>query len=590
MDLHIAEDLHLTIDYVTKTAAILAQRRKGKTYTASVVAEELVKAGQPWVALDPTGAWWGLRAGANGSDIGGLPVVILGGQHGDAPLEPGSGRYVAELVVDVPGWYVLDMSLLDTRSAERAFATDFGEALIRRKRQPGKDFPMHLFVDEADMFAPQERDGQGDNRMLGAYQAIVRRGGLHGLGTTLISQRPALLNKSVLTQLDLLILLRLVAGQDQDAVEKNYVRRAGDKEQAAALMDSLASLRLGEAWVWEPGAEPPIFQRVQVRERTTFNSSATPKPGETRVEPRGLADVDLDAVKTAMEDAIERAKADDPAELRKRIRSLERELADRPTEPVEVPTVVEVNVEVPVIHPAAVAAIDRARANISAAVGSAQAALDAAETALELANTIPPSVAQRPAAPVLPPLPATPQRPPKPILAAVPVSGVPASTDDVRLGRAHRAVLITLARFSEGRSKRQIAAMAQVNAKGGHFGNVLSQLRTGGLIVGTGEGPYQITREGIDALGDAYEPLPTGDALLAWWMNQLGSAHQKILRVLVDAYPQAVDRSALADAVGVDAAGGHYGNVLSQLRTRVLIEGKSELRADDDFMAAITAL
>jgi hypothetical protein len=92
--------------------------------------------------------------------------------------------------------------------------------------------------------------------MLGAFQGIVRRGGLHGLGSTLISQRPALVNKSVLTQLDLLILLRLVAGNDQDAVDKNYIS-AVEHEGAARRADGLARVAaVGEAWFFEPGAEP----------------------------------------------------------------------------------------------------------------------------------------------------------------------------------------------------------------------------------------------------------------------------------------------------------------------------------------------
>src|SRR5438132_7878954 len=42
--LHISKDLSLPLEFATKTVAILAQRRKGKTYTASVIAEEMVAA------------------------------------------------------------------------------------------------------------------------------------------------------------------------------------------------------------------------------------------------------------------------------------------------------------------------------------------------------------------------------------------------------------------------------------------------------------------------------------------------------------------------------------------------------------------
>ena len=60
--LHISEDIALPLDTATQTIAILARKRVGKTYTASVLAEELIKAEIPLVVLDPTGAWWGLRA------------------------------------------------------------------------------------------------------------------------------------------------------------------------------------------------------------------------------------------------------------------------------------------------------------------------------------------------------------------------------------------------------------------------------------------------------------------------------------------------------------------------------------------------
>jgi len=110
-----------------------------------VIVEEMVATGIPFVALDPTGAWWGLRAGADGKGAG-FSVVILGGQHGDLPLERGAGKFVADLVVEQPGFYVIDFSLFPSAAAEREFATDFAERLYRRKAEPGRDFPLHLLV------------------------------------------------------------------------------------------------------------------------------------------------------------------------------------------------------------------------------------------------------------------------------------------------------------------------------------------------------------------------------------------------------------------------------------------------------------
>lgn len=42
--LHVSPDLRLPLDLITETAAIIAKRGVGKTYAASVITEELLKA------------------------------------------------------------------------------------------------------------------------------------------------------------------------------------------------------------------------------------------------------------------------------------------------------------------------------------------------------------------------------------------------------------------------------------------------------------------------------------------------------------------------------------------------------------------
>lgn len=606
--LRIASDLALPLDYVTKAVAIMAQRRKGKTYTGSVLAEELVRLSQPWAALDPTGAWWGLRAAADGEREG-LPVTILGGQHGDAPLDRTSGRVAAELVVDHPGWYVLDLSLLGSRAAERQFATDFGEALLRLKRQPGKDFPLHLFVDEADMFAPQEKE-TGEQRMLGAYQAIVRRGGLHGLGSTLITQRPALLNKSVLTQLDILILMRLVAGNDQDYVDKNYISRQASKEQRAEMMESLASLRIGEAWVWEPGADPSLFKRVQIRRRDTFNSSATPKPGEHRVEPKRLARVDLEVVTGALAEAIERVDSEDPAKLRARLAQLERERqADRAAHTAEIerleaalraqePTVIERHV----FDPELLARLETILTPSTELMAQLQDLLrwegEDGKLTRTLREDLPragagagDSAGDRPA-PRPPPghapvnqataarrraaLAVAPERPDPPSgrePGRAPVPGpAPAAGRRSKLGDgATRRMLAVLATHGPLPPARA-GFLAQISARKSTLRNTLSTLRTNGWI-NEGDGMIWPSDEGLEALGP-YEPLPTGTALLEYWRGQVGSGKVRaIFEVLLEAHPSEPTNDEIAEAADIDPGVSTLRNGLSTLRSLGVVEG-----------------
>src|SRR5262245_40158431 len=130
--LRISAELSLPLESATQTFAILAKRRVGKTYTASVMAEEFAKARLPFVVLDPTGAWWGLRSSADGKSEG-FPVVIIGGAHGDVPLEPTAGKVIAELVVEHPGFYIVDLSHTESDVQQDRFATDFAQRLYRLK-------------------------------------------------------------------------------------------------------------------------------------------------------------------------------------------------------------------------------------------------------------------------------------------------------------------------------------------------------------------------------------------------------------------------------------------------------------------------
>ena len=85
MKLKISDTLQLPIEFVTSTQAILAVKGAGKTYTASVQAEELLELGQQTVIIDPTGAWYGLKSSADGQRPG-FSIPIFGGEHADVPL------------------------------------------------------------------------------------------------------------------------------------------------------------------------------------------------------------------------------------------------------------------------------------------------------------------------------------------------------------------------------------------------------------------------------------------------------------------------------------------------------------------------
>lgn len=553
MTLNISPELRLPVDAVTSTFGILAKKGAGKSNAAVVMAEEMWDAGVPWVAVDPKGDWWGLRSSGDGKGPG-LPIVVFGGRHGDVPLEPTAGSLIADLVLEQRLTCVLDVSEF-SKADVRRFLFAFADRLYR---QADAD-PLHLFLEEAHEYLPQMVRGD-DANLVNAWQRIVKQGRFKGLGCTLVSQRSASLNKDVLTQVDTLIVLRTTSPQDRAAV-KAWVDVHSDHDE---MLDTLPSLADGEAWVWSPGAAEALV-RIKFRRRRTFDSGFTPKVGQARRAPATLADVDLAAIKEQMAETIEKAKADDPKELRRRVRELEKQLAERPAAE---PRVREV--QVPVV-PALV--VDLLKSQREALAAMADAVTDAIGRTLDAGEVTAPAPA---AAPVV----SRPKPTPRP--AASPRA--PADGDTAVTGPM-RKLLTVLATYGP-RTKRQLAMQAGYSAKGGGFNNPLSALRSGGLVE-RGD-PIVITDAGLAALGD-YDELPRGRALLDYWMGQLGGPEKKILQPLVDAWPNTMTKDELAAAAGYAPVGGGFNNPLSRLRTLELVTRGSEIGLTDDFAEAIAS-
>jgi hypothetical protein len=219
-------------------------------------------------------------------------------------------------------------------------------------------------------------------RLLGAMEDIAKRGRQRGLGICVISQRVADVNKSVTDLLETLLLFAVTGVRTRKALLE-WIDDHADPQQAKDVIATLSTLPPGECWIWSPGWLH-VLQRVQLNRIETFDSHATPAPGKSRTIPRTLADVDMAAIKEAMADTIERAKADDPRELHKRIRQLERQLADRPTAVTE-------RVEVPVVDDVTINRLEGALAGIEIAT-TGMAEKFAAEIAPLAHLRLPPSV------------------------------------------------------------------------------------------------------------------------------------------------------------------------------------------------------
>lgn len=564
MPLRLARGFSLPEDAVTQTFGILAVRGSGKTNTAVVMAEEMYAARQPFVVIDPVGVWWGLRATAQGSK--GLEIPVFGGRHADVPLERGAGQLIADLVVDERLTCVLDVSEF-SETDKIHFLRTFAERLYRRNTEP-----LHLFLEEADDYAPQ-RPMREQAHLLRAWENIVRRGRSRGLGITMITQRSAALNKNVLTQIETLIVLRTTSPNDRKAIA-GWVDYHGLGKD---MVESLPALETGEAWIWSP-SWLGTFERVKIRKRKTYDSSVTPTSGGRKAA--NLADVDLGAIEAQMKEAIERAKETDPKELRARIKELKREVnvlqtdRDFPTEPevrveireVTVPLLTdeqmqELRVMLQEMH--------RNSMNIEGAVGRAEMFLaEARRASLESIEA-----AAQPAREKI--LPTTPTAPSSEANMFGPLKRATATPQADGITRPQQSILNALARFEAARienpKRTMVAAVSGYSSKSSGFEKNISTLRTNGYIDYPQQGFLQLTDAGREVAETPDTPM-TQEELHQAFYRMVGTTKGGLLSIIISAYPKPLTREELADRSGYSVKSSGFEKNVSQLSSWGLIE------------------
>jgi hypothetical protein len=115
---------------------------------------------------------------------------------------------------------------------------------------------------------PQRVFGE-TGKVFNAVSNLVVMGRNRGLGVTLINQRASTINKDVLTQVDTLIAMRLVAPQDRKALKEwvEYHSAEGDFDK---FMESIGSMPTGQGWIWSPEFLG-VFKKIKIRERETFH-------------------------------------------------------------------------------------------------------------------------------------------------------------------------------------------------------------------------------------------------------------------------------------------------------------------------------
>jgi Helicase HerA, central domain len=514
----------LPTDALDDRIAIVGTAGSGKTYAAKGFVERLLDIGARVAIVDPLGVWWGLRASADGSTAG-YPVVVFGGRHADVPITAEKGSALGRMIACEALACVVDLSELGSNAARRRFMAAFSEALYEENEEP-----LHLVLDEADLWAPQ-RPIKGWEGLLGHIEEIVRRGRVRGFIPWLITQRPAVVHKDVLSQADILIAMKLTASQDRDAIGA-WIEGQADRQEGKRILGDLPRLQRGEGYLWAPGHG--ILDRATFPLIRTFDSSRTPKRGERLASPRTLAEVDLTAIIAALA-AVESEDPEKPKDNRRQVQ-LERELA-------------QAKARIELLEQENRALNSRLVSIAAFAAGTVPAIVD------DASHTAP-----RPKAEA---------KPPRPL--RIVTSNVPATFGD-SLHPAARKLLLALAQHAPARfTWGQAATLAGLKPSGGHFNAGRKSLRESGYIEETND-LLSATASGLKAAGEVPPAPSTPAERLALWCDRLPTPAPEMLRTLAAQGERYMEADELAAMLGKKSSGGHWNSGIALLRNNGLIE------------------
>lgn len=308
----------------------------------------------------------------------------------------------------------------------------------------------------------------------------------------------------------------------------------------------LTQLGDGEAFVLSP-QRLKLFSRMQMNNRTTFNSSATPRPGETAVVPKRLAPIDIKLLEMRMAETIEHTAANDPDQLKRRVRELETQLAaakrvsaapavaSKPVEVLVVPETLRVGIAELVDQ---TTGLQERVARMADQLQRLQKEAQSQRVSHDLTATM----SSRP-------LPARTGREQSGHAAPVPSApGIPTILKSIRVvggtmpsGLAR--VLSALIAYPAGLSREQLTVLTGYKRTTRDL--YLQQLqalqytaRNGDLLVAT--------TAGRAALPDS-QPLPRGKALRDHWLAKLPAGERRVLECLISVWPQSVSREELSD-------------------------------------------
>jgi uncharacterized protein len=570
---HAGHNVEMDIDTLIKTRLLIqANSGGGKSFLIRRMCEQLF-GHVPVIIIDPEGEFATLR-----EKFG----YVLVGKGGETPADPRSAKLVAHKLLELRASAVVDLYEMNP-SQRHLYVRLFSEAMIDAPKNLWR--PTIMVFDEAHTFAPEK--GAGESEASDAVTAFPTRGRKRRFCAVFATQRLGKLRKDASAEL----LNRLVGPTFEDVDLKRAAdllsipgdqRRAFDAEMR--VLDPGNFYALGRAIC----KERTLFKVGSVQtsheiEESKYGSEPPPTPEKIKGLLPQLADLPKQAENAAKTEA----------ELKAENRTLKLEIQQlKAAKPQAAVTKAEIK-EVSILT-------EKDREDIAHAANCVEGNLNSIRSDMidftnssrkyveELKGLVSKISAQSQRAPnsqrnhISTPYQSRARvlRPPVPTF-------LPQSNGDLKLGGPELKLLSALKLYPEGVSKTKLALLTRYAHNGGAFNNPLGRLRSMGLVEG-GSDCIRITDAG-NGLIPHVEPLPTGEALVQHWLDDLAGPEAVIFKALLE-HGEAPNKEELAarcvnsQGQPYEPNGGAFNNPLGRLRTLGLITKGWPCRLSDDFL------
>lgn len=127
--------------------------------------------------------------------------------------------------------------------------------------------PLSIFCDEAHLYIPSTTESSMDTQSVGSFERIAKEGRKYGVGLVVISQRPSEVNRTVLSQCNNFVAMRLTNSDDQNVVKRLLPDSLGDYSEMLPILDIGEAIVVGDASI--------LPSRIKIDEPTLKPRSAT---------------------------------------------------------------------------------------------------------------------------------------------------------------------------------------------------------------------------------------------------------------------------------------------------------------------------